>query len=116
MTTEITGDAYIDGLNTLKNEVLRIEEERKQVADRIDLETFMREEKPNGDRGGRRSYLDLYETEIKTLRKNKYTMEQIIRYMKLAFGLDVKPATLSSFLNRKGIKKSNATRAKRIPQ
>ncbi len=66
----------------------------------VTLDEFMENVKPGGV-VGRKSMLDDYADEIKTLRKRRYTIDQICEYLQQAHGLEAKRATVATYLNRK---------------
>lgn len=70
------------------------------MSEKVTLESYMEEVKPGGVIG-KRSMLDDYAEELKTLRKRKYTIDQICDYLKKAHGVDAKRATVATYLNRK---------------
>lgn len=77
------------------------------MTERSDLDDFMAENKPAGD-AGRKSMLDDYASDIATLRKKRYTIDQICLYLKQKKSVDAKRSTVATFLNRKSGKKARA--------
>ncbi len=80
------------------------------MAGKVTLELYMEEVKPGGV-VGKRSMLDDYADELKTLRKRKYTIDQICDYLKKAHGVDAKRATVATYLNRKAKTKRKTEQA-----